>query len=154
MRERLVVVGNGMVGLHFVEELLVRADDRYRITVVGKEPEAAYNRVLLSSLLAGEVSAEEVRFRDRTWCAANGIELILGARAESEAIGLCALSRLSAEATAARLCGCDAGPMRSWIIGMLCQIMHGRSSQESRRSRKGDHIVVAHQEYDRLSIRF
>ena len=40
MRERLIVVGNGMVGLRFVEELLARAPDRYDITVVGKEPPA------------------------------------------------------------------------------------------------------------------
>ena len=46
-----------MVGLRFVEELLARAAGRYQITVVGKEPQPAYNRVLLSSLLAGEVSA-------------------------------------------------------------------------------------------------
>ena len=38
MPERLIVVGNGMVGLRFVEELLVRAAGRYRLTVVGKEP--------------------------------------------------------------------------------------------------------------------
>ena len=83
VRERLIVVGNGMVGLRFVEELLARAGDRYRTTVVGKEPQAAYNRVLLSSLLAGEVSAADVRFRDAAWYADHGIELLLGTPAES-----------------------------------------------------------------------
>jgi nitrite reductase (NADH) large subunit len=83
MRERLIVVGNGMVGLRFVEELLARTGDRYRITVVGKEPQPAYNRVLLSSLLAGEVSAEDVRFRDGAWYADHGIELMLRTPAES-----------------------------------------------------------------------
>jgi nitrite reductase (NADH) large subunit len=83
MPERLIVVGNGMVGLRFVEELLARTGDRYQITVVGKEPQPAYNRVLLSSLLAGEVSAADVRFRDPAWYAANGIELVLATPAES-----------------------------------------------------------------------
>jgi nitrite reductase [NAD(P)H] large subunit len=80
VRERLIVVGNGMVGLRFVEELLARAKDRYRISIVGGEAEAAYNRVLLSSLLAGEVSAADVRFRDRAWYADSGVDLILGRR--------------------------------------------------------------------------
>ena len=82
MRERLIVVGNGMVGLRLVEELLARAPDRYGLTIVGKEPRPAYNRVLLSSLLAGEVSGEDVRLRDLAWYAENGVRLILGAQAE------------------------------------------------------------------------
>lgn len=82
-RERLVVVGNGMAGLRFVEELLARACGRYQISIVGKEARPAYNRVLLSSLLAGEVSAQDARFRDRGWYAEHGIELILGTPADS-----------------------------------------------------------------------
>jgi nitrite reductase [NAD(P)H] large subunit len=81
MRERLIVVGNGMVGLRFVE--LARAGDCYRTIVVGKEPQPAYNRVLLSSLLAGEVSAADVRFRDAAWYADQRIELLLGTPADS-----------------------------------------------------------------------
>jgi nitrite reductase (NADH) large subunit len=53
-RERLVVVGNGMAGLRFLEELVRRAAGRFDVTVVGAEPEPAYNRVLLSSL-AGDI---------------------------------------------------------------------------------------------------
>ena len=83
MRERLIVVGNGMVGLRFVEELVARAEGRYRISIIGKEPQPAYNRVLLSSLLAGEVSVPDVRFRDRGWYAEHGLELLLGSAAES-----------------------------------------------------------------------
>ena len=83
MRERLIVVGNGMVGLRFVEKLVARAEGRYRISIIGKEPQPAYNRVLLSSLLAGEVSAPDVRFRDRGWYAEHGLELLLGSAAES-----------------------------------------------------------------------
>jgi nitrite reductase (NADH) large subunit len=82
MPERLIIVGNGMVGLRFVEELLARTGDGYQITVVGKEPQPAYNRVLLSSLLAGGVSAADVRFREPAWYADHGIELMLRTPAE------------------------------------------------------------------------
>ena len=82
MRERVIVVGNGMVGLRFVEELLARAPDRYHLTVVGKEHRPAYNRVLLSSLLAGKITGADVRLRDQAWYAENGVQLILGTGAE------------------------------------------------------------------------
>jgi nitrite reductase (NADH) large subunit len=81
MRERLVVVGNGMVGLRFVEAVTRRAAERFDITVVGAEPVPAYNRVLLSALVAGEASEDDCRFRDRRWYLMNGVRLIAGARA-------------------------------------------------------------------------
>src|SRR5207248_8043161 len=49
-RKQLVVVGNGMVGLRTVEELLVRAPDRYDITIFGAGPQPSYNRILLSTV--------------------------------------------------------------------------------------------------------
>jgi nitrite reductase (NADH) large subunit len=73
--ERLVVIGNGMAGLRFVEELLERAPGRFELTVIGAEPEPAYNRVLLSSLLAGDIGAADVRMRSREWYAEKGIAL-------------------------------------------------------------------------------
>lgn len=76
--ERLLVVGNGMAGLRFVEEALRRSPGRYALTVVGKEPQPAYNRVLLSSLLAGDIGEDDIRLRDHAWYAANEIELITG----------------------------------------------------------------------------
>lgn len=76
--DRLLVIGNGMAGLRLVEDLLARAPGRFAIRIVGKEPEPAYNRVLLSSLLAGEVGEDDVRLRARDWYAGQGIELITG----------------------------------------------------------------------------
>ncbi len=55
MSEPLVVIGNGMAAARLVDELTQRALGRYSVIVVGAEPRLAYNRVLLSSLLAGEV---------------------------------------------------------------------------------------------------
>src|ERR687894_343889 len=81
MRERLVVIGNGMAGLRFLERLGTHAPGRFDVTVVGAEPSPAYNRVLLSSLLAEEVDEEACRFRDRRWYLQQGIRLITGAPA-------------------------------------------------------------------------
>src|SRR5215217_3841055 len=77
-RERLVVIGNGMAGLRFLERLGVHAPGAFDVTVVGAEPSPAYNRVLLSSLLAEEVDEEACRFRDRRWYLQQGIRLITG----------------------------------------------------------------------------
>jgi nitrite reductase (NADH) large subunit len=79
-RARLVVVGNGMAGMRTVEELLARAPDRYAITVVGAEPHANYNRILLSSVLANDKTLDEIVINPRSWYDANGIALITGKR--------------------------------------------------------------------------
>lgn len=80
-RERLVVVGAGMAGLKLLEELKTRCPGRYNVTVVGAEPEPAYNRVLLSSLLAGEATDEDLALKERAWYGANGYRLFTGAEA-------------------------------------------------------------------------
>ena len=56
MSEPLVIIGNGMAAARLVEELAARALGRYAIAVIGDEPQLAYNRVLLSSVLAGEIA--------------------------------------------------------------------------------------------------
>ena len=59
-REHLVVVGNGMAGCRAVEELLARDPNRYRVTIFGAEPHVNYNRIMLSSVLAGDKSVDEI----------------------------------------------------------------------------------------------
>ncbi|WP_342109049.1 NAD(P)/FAD-dependent oxidoreductase [Methylobacterium sp. SI9] len=78
-RERLVVVGNGMASLRFLERLTEGTPGRFDVTCVGAEPQAAYNRVLLSSLLGGEVDEAACAFRGLDWYEAHGIRLITGA---------------------------------------------------------------------------
>ena len=63
--KRLVVVGNGMAGMRTVEELLKLAPDAYDITVFGSEPHPNYNRILLSPVLAGEQTLDEIVLNDR-----------------------------------------------------------------------------------------
>src|SRR3954453_19541626 len=77
-RERLVVVGNGMAGMRTVEELLARAPDRYDVTVIGAEPHPNYNRILLSSVLAGDKSVADIVINPREWYAEHNIRLIAG----------------------------------------------------------------------------
>jgi nitrite reductase (NADH) large subunit len=77
-RERLVIIGNGMAAMRLLEELDARAPDRFAITVIGAEPRAAYNRVLLSPLLAGEMRWEDVCLKPAEWYAERGIGLLLG----------------------------------------------------------------------------
>ncbi len=64
-RERLVVVGNGMAGARLVEELARVAPDRFAVTVIGAERHPAYNRIQLSSVLAGDVEAADIRLPAR-----------------------------------------------------------------------------------------
>src|SRR5262249_7729753 len=78
MSEPLVIVGNGMAAARFCEELVERACGRYAIAVIGEEPRLAYNRVLLSSLLADEVSAADVELRPARWWRDRGVTVLYG----------------------------------------------------------------------------
>ena len=75
---KLVMVGNGMAGVRTLEELLKIAPDMYDITVFGAEPYANYNRILLSPVLAGEQSVQDIILNDLDWYSDNGIKLHTG----------------------------------------------------------------------------
>jgi nitrite reductase [NAD(P)H] large subunit len=81
MSEPLVVVGNGMATARFVDELATRCLGRYAIAVIGEEPRLAYNRVLLSSVLAGAVPLSEIELRPPKWWTDRGVTLLYGHRA-------------------------------------------------------------------------
>ena len=74
---KLVMVGNGMAGVRTLEEILKISPDLYDITVFGAEPHANYNRILLSPVLAGELTLKDIMLNDVDWYAANGITLHL-----------------------------------------------------------------------------
>ncbi|MFI8743734.1 nitrite reductase large subunit NirB [Pseudomonas sp. NPDC077186] len=78
---KLVMIGNGMAGVRTLEELLKLAPDLYDITVFGAEPHPNYNRILLSPVLAGEQTFEEIVLNDLSWYAENDIKLLLGRKA-------------------------------------------------------------------------
>ena len=77
-REHLIVIGNGMAGCRAVEELLARDPARYRVTIFGAEPRVNYNRIMLSPVLAGEKSFDDIVINDADWYADNGIALVAG----------------------------------------------------------------------------
>jgi nitrite reductase (NADH) large subunit len=81
MSEPLVIIGNGMAAARLCEELVQRALGRYAIAVVGKEPRLAYNRVLLSSVLAGEVAANDLTVKPADWWRKHGVTLCYGTAA-------------------------------------------------------------------------
>ena len=75
---KLVMVGNGMAGVRTLEELLKIAPDLYEITVFGAEPHPNYNRILLSPVLAGEQTVDEIILNPLSWYVDHGITLHLG----------------------------------------------------------------------------
>ncbi|UTP38762.1 nitrite reductase large subunit NirB [Phenylobacterium sp. LH3H17] len=77
-KERLVVIGNGMAGCRAIEEVLKRDPTRYDITVFGAEPRVNYNRIMLSPVLAGEKTFDEIVINDVAWYADNAITLHSG----------------------------------------------------------------------------
>ncbi|MFY9509634.1 MAG: nitrite reductase large subunit NirB [Rubrivivax sp.] len=77
-KSQLVLVGNGMAGVRTLEELLKIAPDLYDITVFGAEPHPNYNRILLSPVLAGEQTLDQIVLNPLSWYAENGITLHLG----------------------------------------------------------------------------
>ncbi|HHJ17828.1 MAG TPA: nitrite reductase large subunit, partial [Gammaproteobacteria bacterium] len=78
MKEKLVLIGNGMAGVRALEELLKLSPDQYDISVFGGEPYGNYNRILLSPVLAGEKTIDEIMLNDEQWYADNNITLHKG----------------------------------------------------------------------------
>jgi nitrite reductase (NADH) large subunit len=77
-RQKLVLVGNGMAGIRTLEELLRIEPDLYDITVFGAEPHPNYNRILLSPVLAGEQTVDDIVLNSWEWYAENRITLHAG----------------------------------------------------------------------------
>ncbi|MFM1909294.1 MAG: hypothetical protein RLZZ591_2971, partial [Pseudomonadota bacterium] len=78
VKQKLVMIGNGMAGVRTLEELLKVAPDLYDITVFGAEPHPNYNRILLSPVLAGEQTLDEIILNDWAWYTDMGITLHAG----------------------------------------------------------------------------
>lgn len=83
MAEHLLVIGNGMAAMRMVETLWQLAPDRYRITVLGREPHGNYNRIQLSPVLSGEKSFADTLLHSPEWYSQRGITLLNGEAALS-----------------------------------------------------------------------
>ena len=80
-KERLIVIGNGMAGARFVEDLVARnGRDRFDIVVFGDEPCGNYNRILLSNVVAGSSEPKDIFLNPFEWYERNGILFRSGVR--------------------------------------------------------------------------
>lgn len=78
MKEKLVIIGNGMVTGRFLDELLKYPNNNFHLTVVSAEPHGSYNRIMLSSVLAGEAQIPSIIQKSPQWYTENNIDLLQG----------------------------------------------------------------------------
>lgn len=83
MSEPLVIIGNGMAAARLAQEIATRALGRYAVAIIGDEPRLAYNRVLLSSVLAGEIASQDIELKPAAWWRDCGVTLSYGQAAAS-----------------------------------------------------------------------
>ncbi|RBW68975.1 nitrite reductase large subunit NirB [Bacillus taeanensis] len=78
MKRKLVLVGNGMAGVRCIEEILKIDKEAFEITIFGSEPHPNYNRILLSTVLQGDTSIDDIVINDWNWYKENNITLYTG----------------------------------------------------------------------------
>ncbi|WP_445488583.1 nitrite reductase large subunit NirB [Niallia sp. 03133] len=79
VKQKLVVIGNGMAGVRCVEEIIKNdPENTFQITIIGSEPHANYNRILLSSVLQGDISIQDIILNDDIWYKEHFITLCKG----------------------------------------------------------------------------
>ena len=79
-KPRLIVVGNGMAPGRALEQLFERAPDSYEVTIFNAEPRVNYDRIMLSPVLSGEKTFEEIVIHGDGWYADHGVTLYKGCR--------------------------------------------------------------------------
>lgn len=77
-KQRLVLAGNGMAGIRCIEEVLKLNHHMFEIVIFGTEPHPNYNRILLSSVLQGEASLDDITLNSKDWYDKHGITLYTG----------------------------------------------------------------------------
>ncbi len=78
MKQKLILIGSGMVGARFIERLLTESPNQFEILVFNKEPSGGYNRIMLSPVLAGEKPLADIITHDSDWFRERNIKLHLG----------------------------------------------------------------------------
>ncbi|MDQ6992354.1 MAG: nitrite reductase large subunit NirB [Mariprofundus sp.] len=79
-KKKLVMIGNGMAGVRAIEEILKANPDMFDITIFGAEHYPNYNRIMLSPVLAGDTTIDDIILNDEQWYSDNGITLHMGKR--------------------------------------------------------------------------
>ncbi|MDM5222832.1 nitrite reductase large subunit NirB [Peribacillus sp. NJ11] len=77
-KQKLVLIGNGMAGLRCVESIIMNDPNAFEITIFGSEPHVNYNRILLSTVLQGNTSFEDIAINERNWYTKHNIQLFTG----------------------------------------------------------------------------
>ncbi len=77
-KKKLVLVGNGMAGVRCIEEIFKIDPEAFEITIFGSEPHPNYNRILLSTVLQGDTSIEDITLNEWDWYKQNDIQLFTG----------------------------------------------------------------------------
>src|SRR6218665_3597929 len=80
MTEKLVIIGNGMAPGRMLEHLFEKAPGRYQVTIFNAEPRVNYDRIMLSPVLSGEKTYEEIVIHGDGWYISHGIMLYKGHR--------------------------------------------------------------------------
>ena len=75
---KLVLVGNGLAGMRCLEDLLDMAPERYEVTVIGEEPWGNYNRIMLSPVLSGDKTIDDIMLHPHAWYSDKNIRFIAG----------------------------------------------------------------------------
>ncbi|APH60083.1 nitrite reductase large subunit NirB [Granulibacter bethesdensis] len=78
MTEKLVIIGNGMAPGRMLEHLFEQAPDRYNVTIFNAEPRVNYDRIMLSPVLSGEKTYEQIIIHGDGWYIDHGITLYKG----------------------------------------------------------------------------
>ena len=85
-KSKLVVVGNGMGSVRFLEKLLAEEESSYQITVLSEEPCPGYNRIQLSKLLAGTADLQAIQLKPDSWYQQEGVQLLSGEEYKAQCI--------------------------------------------------------------------
>ena len=80
MKKKLVVIGNGMAPGRALEKLIELAPDAYEVTIFNAEPRVNYDRIMLSPVLSGEKTFEQIVIHGDGWYVKHGVTLYKGAR--------------------------------------------------------------------------
>lgn len=81
-KRKLVLIGNGMAGIRCLEEILKEDSDRFEIIVFGTEPHPNYNRIMLSSVLQGDTTIDDIILNSYEWYEQHQINLYTGETVE------------------------------------------------------------------------
>src|SRR5690606_426706 len=82
MKEKLVIIGNGMAPGRALERLFETDPDRYEIVIFNAEPRVNYDRIMLSPVLSGEKSFDDIVIHGDAWYIEHGITLYKGCKVE------------------------------------------------------------------------